>query len=116
MLVLRELRQNLSLTQKEVATKLNISRQVYANYENSINEPSLEMLSQLADFFNCSIDYIVGRENEEGRIETVTPNLPSEEQTLLDGYRQLTPAAKAKMQGYLQGLLSAPNITTIKKI
>lgn len=65
MLRVRELREEEEgKTQSEMATLFCVSRQVYANYENGINEPSIEMLCRLADHFQCSIDYLVGRTDE----------------------------------------------------
>ena len=68
MIKIKELRKTAGLTQENAAKKLNISRQVFANYENEINQPSPEMLCEIADLFNCSIDYLVGREDEDGAI------------------------------------------------
>ena len=61
---LKELRKESGKTQVELAKMLNISRQVYANYENSINEPSLETLLKLASIFDVSVDYLLGRTND----------------------------------------------------
>lgn len=66
MLRIRELREEEGKTQSEMATLLCVSRQVYANYENGINEPSIDMLCRLADHFQCSIDYLIGRSDELG--------------------------------------------------
>lgn len=57
---LKELREELGLTQEEVANKLNISRQAYANWETDRSEPSIEMLINLSKFYDVSIDYLCG--------------------------------------------------------
>ncbi len=56
------LRQNKNLTQNDIAKILNISRQAYCRYENDQREPSLEILCLLADFYDESVDSILGRE------------------------------------------------------
>lgn len=61
---LKELRKDSGKTQEEIAKLLNVSRQVYANYENSINEPSLESLIKLAGIFDVSVDYLLGRTDD----------------------------------------------------
>ena len=66
MLRIRELREEEGKTQSEMATLFCVSRQVYANYENGVNEPSIEMLCRLADHFQCSVDYLIGRSDELG--------------------------------------------------
>lgn len=48
-------------TQQEVADALGISRARYSHYENGRNEPDLLTLGHLADYFNVSTDYLVGR-------------------------------------------------------
>ena len=70
MLRLKELRLEAGKTQAELAQFLGISRQVYANYENAINEPSLSTLVQCADIFQCSLDFLLGREDDFGNVTT----------------------------------------------
>lgn len=61
---LKQLREERKLSQKDVANKLKIPPTTYSGYENNKREPNSEMLINLADFFNCSIDYLIGRSNE----------------------------------------------------
>ena len=68
MLRIRELRSENEKTQGEMAQILDISRQVYANYENEVNEPPFEILIKMADFFACSLDYLLGRSDDLGNI------------------------------------------------
>lgn len=58
---LKELRKSKSMTQKEVAEKLNITREAYTLYETGKNVPTIETLKKLAELYQTSIDYIVGR-------------------------------------------------------
>lgn len=51
-------------TQEEVAKHIGISRARYAHYENERSEPDIETLQKLADYFNVSIDFLLGRTNE----------------------------------------------------
>ena len=48
-------------TQRELADYLQIAQPSYIRYENGTSEPSLENLVKLADFFDVSIDYLLGR-------------------------------------------------------
>lgn len=57
---LRELRAIRKLTQKDVYTAIGVSPIVYQRYEYG-HSPSYEKLIALADFFDVSIDYLVGR-------------------------------------------------------
>ena len=57
---LRELREQKGVTQKEVATAIGCTSTVYSRYERGEREPDFSMLCSLADFFNVSIDSIIG--------------------------------------------------------
>ena len=61
---LRTLREENEKLQKEVAKELNMKQQQYQRYENGTTEMSVTLLNILADYYNTSIDYIVGRTNE----------------------------------------------------
>lgn len=61
---LKEQRTKLGLTQKEIADKLNIGSTSYQRYENGTREPKLDTLCQLADIFETSTDYLLGRSNK----------------------------------------------------
>lgn len=58
---LKKIRQDNSLTQEELAKKINTSRSNIANYENDKNMPSIDILEKLSEIFNCSIDYLLGK-------------------------------------------------------
>ncbi len=60
---LKDLREDKDLTQSVVAKIINISQTNYSKYElGKINIP-IETLVKLADFYNTSIDYLIGRTN-----------------------------------------------------
>lgn len=102
MIRLRELRLDHEKTQAELALFLGTSRQVYANYENGINEPSLDTLARLADFFECSIDYLLGREDDFGNVHVqgTAPQLTADEKELLDIFRSLRQEYKVQILEY----------------
>ncbi len=49
------------LTQRQVAEYLGISQPSYIRYENGQSEPTLTNLVKLADLFDVSVDYLLGR-------------------------------------------------------
>ncbi|MBY6915508.1 helix-turn-helix domain-containing protein [Clostridium botulinum] len=59
-----ELREEFGMTQDQLASILNVSRQSISGYENNSNEPSLENLVKLSDLFNVSADYLLNRTKE----------------------------------------------------
>ena len=58
---LKELRKEKGLSQIQVAIFCDITEKTYQNYELMTREPKLEILIRIADFYNVSIDYLVGR-------------------------------------------------------
>lgn len=58
---LKELRKSKGITQTEFAKIFNISNGTIGNWESGNRIPDTEMLKMLADFFNVSIDYLVGK-------------------------------------------------------
>lgn len=57
---LRDLREDRELTQKELATILGMSQTGYSKYETGENDIPTSVLIKLANFYNTSIDYILG--------------------------------------------------------
>lgn len=55
------LRKEKKLTQQQIADKLHLSRGTYAQYEINRRVPEYGTLEKMADFFEVSIDYLVGR-------------------------------------------------------
>lgn len=58
---IKELREAKNLTQRELAKILNIANSTLSQYESNIRIPSDDVKVQIADFFNVSIDYLLGR-------------------------------------------------------
>ena len=57
---IKEIRQEKKLSQKDLAKKLNISKQAISLYEKGDREPKLETWQKLADFFGVSVPYLQG--------------------------------------------------------
>lgn len=58
---IRDLREDNDLTQTQIGERLNIPQRTYAYYESGERTIPPEILIALADFYNTSIDYILGR-------------------------------------------------------
>ena len=61
---LKECRKTKNITQSGVARALGIELRSYVRYEEGNRRPSLEMLYKIADFFDVSTDYLLGRDND----------------------------------------------------
>lgn len=58
---LRDLREDADKNQSEIAKILDIDQRTYSNYETGKREIPVRHLIVLAEYYNVSIDYIVGR-------------------------------------------------------
>lgn len=74
------LREELKMTQQELADKLDGAKSTIAMYENETRKPSLEVLIKLSEIFNCSIDYLLGKSNYKNESDYIDKNI---EQALL---------------------------------
>ncbi|MBR2406284.1 MAG: helix-turn-helix transcriptional regulator [Clostridia bacterium] len=62
---LKECRKEKGYTQGQVAIYCDITEKAYQNYELMTREPKLEILIRIADLFEVSLDYLVGRTNSK---------------------------------------------------
>lgn len=60
-----ELREKQGWTQEELASTVGITRAALSHYEKNRRKPDFETLTLLADRFNVSIDYLIGRTKHE---------------------------------------------------
>lgn len=61
---IRDLREDRDLTQREMGEILMCSQRVYSDYERGVLDIPTEILIRLADFYNVSTDYILGRTDD----------------------------------------------------
>lgn len=61
------LRKSNGLTQKKLATEMNLSELAIQNYESQRRKPAFDVLIALADYFDVSLDYLVGRSDNPQR-------------------------------------------------
>ena len=88
------LRKSLSLNQRDMALKLNMAKATYAHYESGRSEPSIETLIKLADFFNCSTDYLIGHKITTSEIK----------QNLINSILSLDDDLCSLAEAYIEGL------------
>ncbi len=64
---IKRLRISKNLSQKQIAESLKIADRQYRRYENGEQQPTLPVAIKLADYFNVSLDYLVGRSDDPTR-------------------------------------------------
>ena len=93
---LKKLREDASISQKALAEAIGVSQQSVNKYENHNIEPDIETLIRIADFFETSVDYLIGHTSIRRKIEEVHIfELNDRESKVMEQYRSLTSKQKA---------------------
>lgn len=90
------LRKEKGLTQQQVADILGIKRSSYAQYETGNRQPDYSILQALADYYDCTVDYLLGR-TDDRRAIVVEPKRTPEEELLKDPDIRVIARAAQKM-------------------
>ena len=103
---LKLLRKRQGISQQKLADALGVSQQSINHYENHKIEPDIATLIQIADYFDTSIDYVVGHTEITRRIEpTSAYHLNADEGDIINKYRALTPKERACVAQVIDALL-----------
>ncbi|MBQ4269075.1 MAG: helix-turn-helix domain-containing protein [Clostridia bacterium] len=100
--ILRDLRENRGLTQKNIADSCALSPTCICQLETGARNPTGSTLSALADFFGVSTDYLLGRSDDFGVISIKNQSaefLPGGKE-LLDIYNGIEPEYRAQILEY----------------
>lgn len=81
---IRDLREDMDLRQSDLAQATGIDQRTISNYETGKTAPDAYALIKLADFFNVSIDYLVGRTKHDLSTDDKRMNLIQKRQKELE--------------------------------
>ena len=101
---LKLLRTSNKFTQQDLADKLEVSQRTIAFYEKGERHPDYESLLKLADIFECSVDYLLGRTNNPNEVLR-KPN-PDEALVVLAKNANIPEKMLKEYIEYLRGLQS----------
>ena len=96
MLKIKELREELYLTQVQLAEKLNTSQRNVSNWENGSTEPDCATIVKIADFFEVSLDELFGR--------TPRVNISAAEKEIFNQIRKLNKEQTKMLLSFLKTL------------
>lgn len=91
------------ISQRELAAKISCSRGNISDYESERIQPSLQRIVDIANALEESIDYLIGRSNDVGLIQT-NANLTEYQHTLLTIVNQLPHDDQFQVLGFAQAL------------
>ena len=74
------LREQNNLTQQQLADKIGVTRASLSHYEKNRREPDYETLQKLADFFEVSVDYLLGRTDKPTASGSPRPELTDKDE------------------------------------
>lgn len=103
---LRSLRLLKGISQQKLADALNITQQAIFKYEKQKNEPDIQTLIALADYFGSTVDFLIGHTPPSAGGPQQELELSKEELSLLQDWRRLSASEKKSIhlvvQNYLQ--------------
>ena len=109
---LKLLRDEKGVSQQKVADAIGSNQQSIHRYENGNYEPDIQTLTSLADYFDTSIDFLVGRTEIRNKIMPVEKYaLNHEEAKLMDKFRGLLPEYKKCFSKMLDALAEVADNT-----
>ena len=105
---LRKLRNEAHISQKSLAEAIGVSQQSINKYENHNIEPDLRTLVIIADFFNTSVDYLIGNTDIRHKIEPINEwDLNAEEEKLVSSYRLLSKKKRHSVRLVIESILDS---------
>lgn len=117
---LRELRDEKKIPQRLMARDLQITPPTLSHWECGYQEPSFKDLIRLSKYFDVSIDYLLGLENDFGaRVSTIpaehlvpmSDGMTAKEREMLEAFRKLLPETQDFILRSAQSLRDKKNVT-----
>lgn len=105
---LRILREKKNITQLKLSTELEISQELVSQIELGKSLPSIENLVKIANYFNCSTDYLLGLTNDFSKKSDLNKS-DLEVTALIQDYSTLSLENRNKLKSYLNYLLKNEN-------
>lgn len=112
---LRELREKKQVSQDDVSKFLGVERTTYTSYESGRSRP-VRVLNKLAEYYNVSIDYLLGLADLPLPKEVNINTLSDTEKQLIFNFRSLNSKGKEKIIQYVADITELPTYTEKEKV
>lgn len=99
---IKQLREEIDLGRAEFAKKIGVTYHALAKYETNERQPDYEILKAIADFFNVSTDYLLGRTNVRTPINYGDTNSPVKKENDPYNIDDLSPESKKELEKFIQ--------------
>ncbi len=102
---LRQLRKSFKMSQRQLAEVFGVSQSQIQSYEKGAYEPDIKTMKLMAEFFNTSVDYLIGNADIKRKIRPATEYyLSMEEKDFVDTFRNLRPNQRRCLLLFLDAL------------
>lgn len=112
---LRELREKKQVSQDDVSKFLGVERTTYTSYESGRSRP-VHVLNKLAEYYNVSVDYLLGLADSPLPKEVNINTLSDTEKQLIFDFRSLNNKGKEKIIQYVADIIELPAYTEKEKV
>ena len=102
---LNELLKRKGVSAHKMSLELGLSKSVYTAWKERGNIPTGDVLDKIADYFNVSTDYLLGRTEDPRRLEDIPVALSAPK-----GYDALTPEGKKQIDELIKMLPKEPKL------
>lgn len=101
---IRELRKEKKLTMKQLGAIFSLSESTISLYENGKHYPDMETMQKFADFFNVSVDYLLGREDAQIKKAPVSDPETEAREKLVSILMEYTPDELQRIMDFAAGI------------
>lgn len=98
---LKKLREKKKMTQTRLSVEIEVSQEIISHYEVGESKPNIDNLMKIADFFNCSTDYLLNRTDNPTMIDNITND---ETNNIIYKYNSLSKENKQHLNCFLDYL------------
>lgn len=103
-IILKRLREENKISQQKLANELKVSQSTVGMWENGKNKPEFDTLIKIADYFNVSVDYLLGK--SENKNKPADENISELDKELIKIMSKLTPAEAVRVRDFVSGLIA----------
>ena len=104
---LSKLREEKKISQAKLGEIIGVTQPTINKYENHDNQPDFDTLKKLADYFETSVDFLIGHTDIRRKIEpTEAYDLNEAEAALVDSFRDLTPEQRECIRMTMKAFLN----------
>lgn len=103
---LAKLRRNVGLSQQALADQFHLSQQTIYKYENSLAQPDIQIMIEMASFFGVSVDYLIGNDNHRLTEDTdCVAEFTVAEKDMMLKIRKIKPGVRSALDVFIDKLL-----------